>query len=511
MFRSVFTKFVSLFMLILLASFLVLTTILTSLVNTYNVDVKMNSMADAAYSVSVFLREEYMASEHSSFVGYLEDEGGHIMPVVELLSVNVDDMVLWVVDKDGNTLLTGGSGKLETARPSELDNKIPESVMQALNAEGTLSDSGNLDGFFERRHCTYGVAMYTRDSRFAGAVIASTDSGGMSVLLEAMDNTVLMSTLWIMLAALIAVYFITERMVAPLKSMSRAAKSFANGKFDARVTVIGSDEIAELASAFNNMAENLATANEMQRSFIANVSHDLRTPMTTISGFIDGILSGAIPPEKQEYYLGVVSEEVRRLSRLVSALLDISRMQAGERKFTMTEFDICELSRQVLISFEQKIDKKKLDVSFECDSDRMDVLADRDAIHQVLYNICDNAIKFSCEGGKYEIRITEKEKRIHISVYNEGVGIPAEDVPRIFDRFYKSDKSRGLDKTGVGLGMYISRTIIEAHGEKIWAESEYEKWCRFTFTLPKPSVFSLDKRKNLNDRGTKESGKGMTV
>ena len=506
MFRSVFTKFVSLFMLILLASFLVLTTILTSLVNTYNVDVKMNSMADAAYSVSVYLRSEYIASEYSSFEVYLEEENGRIMPVVELLSVNVDDMVLWVVDKDGNTLFTGGSGKLETSRPDELGNVIPRSVMQALSVEGTLSDSGSLDGFFERRHCTYGVAMYTKDSHFAGAVIASTDSGGMSVLLEAMDNTVLMSTLWIMLAALIAVYFITERMVAPLKSMSRAAKSFANGKFDARVTVIGSDEIAELAVAFNNMAENLATANEMQRSFIANVSHDLRTPMTTISGFIDGILSGAIPPEKQEYYLGVVSEEVRRLSRLVSALLDISRMQAGERKFTMADFDICELSRQVLISFEQKIDKKKLDVSFACESDRMDVVGDRDAIHQVLYNICDNAIKFSCDGGEYRIRIEEKDKRIRVSVYNEGIGIPAEDVPRIFDRFYKSDKSRGLDKTGVGLGMYISRTIIEAHGEKIWAESEYGKWCRFTFTLPKASGFSADKRKNLTERG-----KGMTV
>ena len=514
MFRSVFTKFVSLFMLILLASFLVLTTILTSLVNTYNMDVKMNSMADAAYSVSVYLRDQYIESEQASFDNYLISHRDHIMPVIDLLSVNVDDMVLWVVDETGAPILTGGSGQKQVP-PSgtvpETEASFPDSVMQALRAEGNLSDSGTLDGFFHRGHCTYGIGLYTTDSRFIGAVIASAESGGMNELLEAMDNTVLMSTLWIMLAALIAVYFITERMVAPLKSMSRAAKSFANGKFDARVTVTGSDEIAELAVAFNNMAENLAIANEMQRSFIANVSHDLRTPMTTISGFIDGILSGAIPPEKQEYYLGVVSEEVRRLSRLVSALLDISRMQAGERKFTMTEFDICELSRQVLISFEQKIDAKKLDVSFECDSDRMDVLADRDAIHQVLYNICDNAIKFSYEGGKYALHITEKEKRIHVSVYDEGVGIPAEDVPRIFDRFYKSDESRGLDKTGVGLGMYISRTIIEAHGEKIWAESEYGKWCRFTFTLPKPSGFPLDKRKNLTDRNARESGKGMTV
>ena len=511
MFRSVFTKFVSLFMLILLASFLVLSTILTSLVNTYNIDVKMNSMADAAYSASMYLRGQFTESGCEDFTDYLHEKKREIMPVVDLLSINVDNMMLWVVDETGDTVLTGGSWKADSAQSESLlrDATFPESVIHTLNTDGTISDTGNLSGFFDKGHCTYGVALYAPDSRFIGAVIASTDSVGMSQLLEAMDNTVLMSTLWIMLAALIAVYFITERMVAPLKSMSRAAKSFAKGKFDARVTVTGSDEIAELAVAFNNMAENLATANEMQRSFVANVSHDLRTPMTTISGFIDGILSGAIPEEKHEYYLGVISEEVRRLSRLVTALLDISRMQAGERKFTMADFDICELSRQVLISFEQKIEAKKLDVSFECDSDRMDVIGDRDAIHQVLYNICDNAIKFSHDGGKYDIRITEKDKRIHVSVYNEGVGIPSEDVARIFDRFYKSDKSRGLDKSGVGLGMYISRTIIDAHGEKIWAESELGKWCRFTFTLPKGAAFP--QRKGTADRNTKDSGKDLTV
>ena len=498
-------------MLILLASFLVLSTILTSLVNTYNIDVKMNSMADAAYSASMYLRGQFTESGCEDFTDYLHEKKREIMPVVDLLSINVDNMMLWVVDETGDTVLTGGSWKADSAQSESLlmDATFPESVIHTLNTDGTISDTGNLSGFFDKGHCTYGVALYAPDSRFIGAVIASTDSVGMSQLLEAMDNTVLMSTLWIMLAALIAVYFITERMVAPLKSMSRAAKSFAKGKFDARVTVTGSDEIAELAVAFNNMAENLATANEMQRSFVANVSHDLRTPMTTISGFIDGILSGAIPEEKHEYYLGVISEEVRRLSRLVTALLDISRMQAGERKFTMADFDICELSRQVLVSFEQKIEAKKLDVSFECDSDRMDVIGDRDAIHQVLYNICDNAIKFSHDGGKYDIRITEKDKRIHVSVYNEGVGIPSEDVARIFDRFYKSDKSRGLDKSGVGLGMYISRTIIDAHGEKIWAESELGKWCRFTFTLPKGAAFP--QRKGTADRNTKDSGKDLTV
>jgi len=235
------------------------------------------------------------------------------------------------------------------------------------------------------------------------------------------------------------------------------------------------------------------------------VSHDLRTPMTTISGFIDGILDGAIPPEKHNYYLEVIASEVRRLSRLVNKLLDITKIQAGERKFNMAPFDICEQAREIIISSEQRLEDKKLDVQFNADRDNMYVNADRDAIHQILYNLCDNGIKFAREGGVYEISIRESGNKVVVSVYNEGDGIPETDLPYVFDRFYKSDKSRGLDKTGVGLGLYIARTIIEAHKEKIWAESEYGKWCRFTFTLPKTSAPKEDRK---NTAEAQENGDG---
>jgi len=208
--------------------------------------------------------------------------------------------------------------------------------------------------------------------------------------------------------------------------------------------------------------------------------------MTTISGFVDNIIDGIIPPEKEKYYLGIISSEVKRLSRLVSSLLDISRIQAGDRKFHKAPFDICEMARQILISFETKIDQKRLDVEFECDEDKMLAFADRDAIYQILYNICDNGVKFSREGGKYRITITSADQpkgKLKVSVFNEGQGIAPADLPYIFERFYKSDKSRGLDKTGVGLGMYISRTIIDAHDERIWVTSDYGENCEFSFTL----------------------------
>jgi signal transduction histidine kinase len=247
----------------------------------------------------------------------------------------------------------------------------------------------------------------------------------------------------------------------------------------------GKDEVAQLAVAFNNMAASISKLELMRNTFVANVSHDLRTPMTTISGFIDNILSGAIPADRRDHYLELIRTEVQRLARLVNSLLDISRIQAGDRKFDFRSFDICEMARRILFSFEAKIDGKRLDVAFECDADRMYVHADHDAIYQILYNLSDNAVKFSRENGKLEITLTAAAGRVTVSVYNEGEGIAAEDLPFVFERFYKGDKSRGLDKSGAGLGLFIAKTIMDAHNEKIWVESEQGKFCRFSFRLPR--------------------------
>ena len=207
--------------------------------------------------------------------------------------------------------------------------------------------------------------------------------------------------------------------------------------------------------------------------------------MTSIQGFIEGILDGTIPDDKKEYYLGIVLDEVKRLTRLVNSLLDITRMQSGSVKLSPERFDVCEMARLILISFEEKIDEMKLDVQFNCDDDPSNVFADKDAIHQVLYNIVSNAMKFTPEGGELRIDITKEKPgdKYLVSVFNSGIGMKSEELPYVFDSFYKADSSRGLDKTGTGLGMFIAKSKIEAHGEKIGVESEYEKYCRFWFTL----------------------------
>lgn len=271
----------------------------------------------------------------------------------------------------------------------------------------------------------------------------------------------------------------------PLREIGKAARSFSKGNFNVRVTVRGEDELAELAESFNKMAEELQAKDESQKSFLSNVSHDLKTPMTTIAGFVDGILDGAISTDKQDYYLNIIKSEVKRLSRLVGSLLDVSRLQSGERKFDIKRFNLCELTRETIIALEGQILEKKLDVEVEYDEFDMYCLGDRDAINQVIYNLCHNAIKFSYERGKYIIQIKAVDDKLQFSIYNEGIGIADEDKSHVFDRFYKGDKSRGLDKTGVGLGLFITKTILEAHNEKIRVESEYGKYCKFSFTLPR--------------------------
>ena len=491
MFKSIFVKYISAFMLSNILSIFLSTSIITTLVNTFDENNKTRNLAKVNYAAASYMIDDYTASGEISFGDYLEESVYEIIPVLDTIALSEDDLLIFVADGDGSVRMVRGvehAGDFAGEDGIITDGEeliLPQSVVSELKKADSLSRYDDLDGFFDGKYLSYLQPIVASEGKTVGMVMTCTMSTDMDELLEAMIRTIVMSMLWLMLASLIAVYFITERLVSPIRAMSKASREFAAGQFDVRVQVNGNDEVAELADAFNNMASSLQHSEESRRLFLANVSHDLRTPMTTIRGYIDSILSGVIKQDMIPHYLEVISGEVQRLSRLVSSLLDITRIQAGERKFSNAPFDICEMAREIIIFSEQRLEDKKLDVEFDADKDNMFVGGDREAIHQVLSNICDNAIKFSRQGGKYIVSVKDIGAKTEISVYNEGDGIPEEDLPYVFDRFYKGDKSRGLDKTGVGLGLYISRTIIEAHREKIWVESEYGKWCRFTFTMPR--------------------------
>ena len=268
------------------------------------------------------------------------------------------------------------------------------------------------------------------------------------------------------------------------RELRQNAAEYSKGNFKPRTKVSGSSDATQLAAEFNEMAEALSNLEKMRADFISSVSHDMRTPMTTISGYIDCILGDVIPPSQTEKYLGLIKSEVMRLSRLISRMLDITRIEAGDREFEIREFDICDLAKTVLFSFEKRIDDEQLEVSFESDQDRLYVLADPDSVHQILYNLFDNAVKFSKTGGKLDVNIAPSDGMIECSVRNEGQGIAAEDIPFVFDRFYKCDRTRGLDKTGYGLGLYISKMIADAQGAKLECESVEGEYCLFRLKLP---------------------------
>ncbi len=486
MFKSIFTKYITAFILITIVSFTVLSIIVGTMMAGFYTETSKKNLETASNTAQSYL-EQRLNSEGVSLDAFILEHGDELKAYIASVTKYYSDVAVFICDESGNIKAYDSRGFSSGFENSALPMKIITELY-----DGSYESLSDLGGLLPEKSAVRGVPLKVGGVT-VGAVFAVSNDDAVDFLIKSAVKAIITVCLWVLFATLIAVYFISERIISPLKEMSKAAKSFAAGKLDVRVPVTGRDEISELAVAFNDMAASVSNLENMRSSFLSNVSHDLRTPMTTISGFIDGILDGTIPKEKHEYYLRMIGDEVRRLSRLVAALLDVSRIQAGDRKFTMGAFDICEMARVILISFEQKIDKKRLDVEFETEDENIFVYADRDAIYQILYNICDNGVKFSHEGGKYRIKISEKDKRIFVSVYNEGVGIPSDELPHVFERFYKSDKSRSLDKTGIGLGMYIAKSIIDAHEEEIWVRSKQGEYCEFVFTLKKASDAQVKK------------------
>ena len=372
-------------------------------------------------------------------------------------------------------------------RCEHLGLQVPQAFVDQVIQEGKTADAGILQGLYGDSRSVVSIPIISQvDGVASGIVIASTGQTQVVGVIRQMTDIFLMTGAVVLLLAVIACSALMRRTSQPLKDLAGAARRFGHGNLDARVELDEHNpaEIEELAVAFNNMADSLEKSEQQRKEFIANVSHELKTPMTTIAGFMDGMLDGTIPPEQHRHYMQIVSDEVRRLSRMVRGMLDISRLQdqtIPEEKKTV--FDLCEAAGQVLVSFEQKITQKQLDVQVDMPDEATYTLADADSITQVIYNLMDNAVKFCQQGGTLGLKIQPEDKKIFVSVSNTGLTIPENELSRIFDRFHKTDKSRSIDRDGVGLGLYIVKTIICSHGEDISVTSR-DGLTVFTFSLP---------------------------
>lgn len=369
--------------------------------------------------------------------------------------------------------------------------KIPKDVIERARAGG-FTDKGILSGVY-RRNQLLSVEPIIVSDEMIGVVVAAQETDALRGPVSTMVKMFVLSALVALVIAFISTYIFTYQMAKPLIQMSAATKQYSNGDFSNRISVRPQtkllksdiDEIDELVNAFNSMANALSAIETSRRNFVANVSHELKTPMTTIGGFIDGILDGTIDEKQSKYYLGIVSDEVKRLARLVTSMLNMSKIEAGQLDINPKTFDISNMILKTLLSFERVIDGKVIDVRGLDRMASIDVCADEDMINQVIYNLIDNAVKFTPEGGYIEAEVKADRTRTIVSIKNSGKGIPKEDVDKIFERFYKTDKSRSFDIKGAGLGLYIVKTIIDMHGGKIAAYSVEGEYTQFVFWLPK--------------------------
>ncbi len=366
---------------------------------------------------------------------------------------------------------------------SHMDERISHgAVNRILNGQRDVSSA--VSSLYGDQRIAVATPIRDAFGQITGILLVSMESSSAMELSAKALRIFIVSALAVLAAAVLAIPFLTRRESKPIQSLAAAAREIAHGNLETRVpTGNTNEEIEELSVAFNNMAVSLQHAETVRQEFVANVSHELKTPMTTISGYLDGMLDGTIKEEDRTYYMELVSTEVRRLSRLVRNMLDVSRLRdQGIPADKMAEFDICETAGQALLSFEQRINKKELNVDVQFPDVGLSVYGANDLITQVLYNLIDNAVKFADPEGTLSIRILRQGTRALVTVGNTGPTIPPAELPLVFDRFHKTDKSRSTDRDGAGLGLYIVKTIILAHGQDVYVTSREGK-TEFTFTL----------------------------
>ena len=485
--RNLFSRFFSLCASIILTSIVLLGVMLVTLSAQYFKEENLDSLTKKADQAARLVALNYQLNDQRHIDAQV------ITTNFAILSAAAEADI-FLVNNEGRTLIC-----LDTGDCAHKSNIIDQAVMQAA-ANGGYRGVTRLNGIYSGANYVVGVPVevetlveswtpgengeqYEAQRRQVGVVFAAASASEMSRFLKDVFRIFLIGAVLVIAVSFIVIYFTTEAMVRPLRAMLKATDSFAKGDFAVRVPVEGDEEIEQLAMAFNNMASSLAMLESTRRSFVANVSHELKTPMTTIGGFIDGILDGTIPQEKYPHYLGIVSNEVKRLSRMVVSMLNISRIEAGEMQLHPQTVDVQEIILRTVLGFEQVLEQRHIDVR-GLDAEKAFAEADPDLVHQITYNLIENAVKFTPDYGVLSVEYKNEGKFLNVAIRNTGEGIPKEEIPRLFDRFYKSDRSRGIDTKGVGLGLHIVKSLVYLQGGTVTVRSVEGEYTEFAFTLP---------------------------
>ena len=471
--KTLYFKFILAYLLFGLFGFIVVAT----LVNNLLVEHCRQDKADKLYTEATLIANTYATDLYNSEVSLAS-----VQRQLTALSAYLDSQI-WILNPSGR-LVVSSSEDVNTEAETYVDGFNPLITTGKNYAEGDFFQS------FTEPHISV-IAPITSDFKIKGYVTIHSPSSLITEEASSLLNISYLTLFMILLLSLIILIFFTEIVYIPLRKITAATEQYAAGNMHYRFNVDSDDEIGYLGATLGYMADEIARAEDDQKKFVANVSHDFRSPLTSIHGFLEAMLDGTIPAEQHDKYLKIVLQETDRLTNLTNSLLTLNNLNTKGIYLSLTDFDINEVVRGVAQSFEQVCRFKNISLSLVLLGEALYVNADLEKIQQVLYNLVDNAIKFSPQGGVVTIETEEKKNKVFVSVKDNGIGIPKEDQKLIWDRFYKTDLSRGKDKKGTGLGLSIVREIIRSHDENINLVSTEGVGSDFTFTL---------KRSELNDQ-----------
>ncbi|MFL0195138.1 ATP-binding protein [Clostridium sp. WILCCON 0269] len=466
--KGLFSKLVAAFTAIIIVSFVMTAAFLSYWFESYYFEQRKSELLKESqfikYKALQYLEGDVTSDEINETLAYIGN----------YLSADI-----WLVDNYGFVYSVSKSEHKElTSTPKQIVTKDLEDLRENKTVDKTESYS---DIFVAPVH-TFEIPIFSKGV-FKGAIIMHTSINELKEPLKRVYEIIWVSAVFAIVICCVVIYYLSQRIIIhPLKKINYVADKISKGEVEKRVYIDSNDEIGELGKSFNSMADSLEQVEKNRRQFISNVSHEIRSPLTSIKGFIGGMIDGVIPGEKQNYYLSVTYSEIQRLTRLVNDLLDLSAIEAGQFKLRIEKLDINEIIRLCVIKFETKIKDKRLKVDVVMENNKLYVAADRDRINQVVTNLIDNAVKYVNEGGNIKISTKTKGEKAFISVYNDGAGIPELELKHIWDRFYKLDKSR-TSKVSTGLGLSIVRSILTQLGEDIWVENKESGGIIFAFTL----------------------------
>lgn len=464
--KTLYTKFIIAYLIFGFFGFLLVATIVSTLIRTQLI----SNEAEKMYKEAVLIADTYATDLYNGEASL--DSVSHELKMVDTYL----DATLWIINPSGLIVL-------DSSTPIDIENPVTIDGFDSTVGGGNYYTIGNFFNSFDEEVLSV-MAPITSNFKVQGYVVIHRKMTDINKFKDEILNTTYLTLLVIFILSLIILIFFTQAVYIPLRKIIKATEEYASGNLHYEFQIDSEDEMGYLGASLSYMAKELAAGEDNQKRLVANVSHDFRSPLTSIKGYSEAMMDGTIPPEMHEKYLGIVANESDRLIKLTNSLLTLNNLNTEGMILDITEFDVNEVIRKTAATFEGICRNKRIGLSLILTGENLYVKGDEGKIQQVLYNLVDNAIKFSHKDSKIKIETKEKHGKVFVSVKDRGIGIPKDSIKNIWDRFYKTDLSRGKDKKGTGLGLSITREIIRAHGENINVISTEGEGTEFIFTLP---------------------------